>query len=195
VHTDLVTGSISYRQAGQRPQHPDMFCSSTHCRCYNGSMDIQRSELNSALRTLDIIINGIPNAFPDGSIDGPLAQYFTGIDFDNEFPYKTVDTQWTCVFKREWTQEQLQIQACLVLLSALKQLWLLRGFPKWSCTASRTSSHVMTKTVHYASGKYIIELEKQYVLNFSDSTTRNVRLPPISLFYLLSCEMFSQFQL
>jgi hypothetical protein len=129
-------------------------------------MDIQRSELNSALRTLDIIINGIPNAFPDGSIDGPLAQYFTGIDFDNEFPYKTVDTQWTCVFKREWTQEQLQIQACLVLLSALKQLWLLRGFPKWSCTASRTSSHVMTKTVHYASGKYIIELEKQYVLNF-----------------------------
>jgi hypothetical protein len=71
-------------------------------------VDIQRSELNSALRTLDIIINGIPDAFPDGSIDGPLAQYFTGIDFDNEFPYETVDTQWMRVFRREWTQEQLQ---------------------------------------------------------------------------------------
>jgi hypothetical protein len=70
------------------------------------------------------------------------------------------------VFRREWTQEQLQIQAFLVLLSALKQLWLLRGFLKWSCIASRTSSHVRTKTVHYASGKYVIELEKQYVLNF-----------------------------
>jgi hypothetical protein len=64
-------------------------------------VDIQRSDLNSALCTLDIIINGILDAFPDGSIDGPLAQYFTGIDFDN----KTVDTQWTRVFRREWTQE------------------------------------------------------------------------------------------
>jgi hypothetical protein len=56
-------------------------------------VDIQCSRLNSALRTLDIIINGISDAFPDDIIDGPLAQYFTGIDFDNEFPYETVDTQ------------------------------------------------------------------------------------------------------
>jgi hypothetical protein len=146
-------------------------------------VDIQRSELNSALHTLNIIINGIPDAFPDGSIDGPLAQYFTSIDFDNKFPYETVDTQWMCVFRREWTQEQLQqlvvhgplglccahafiTNAIAVCSKAAVATQGLSKVPKWSCTASQTSSYMMMKTVHYAGGKYVIELEKQYVLNF-----------------------------
>lgn len=60
----------------------------------------QRTELAEALKTLAFVIQtGLPSTFTEGTPDGPIAQYFTDIDVDPDWPYEAVDRAWVRVFQ------------------------------------------------------------------------------------------------
>lgn len=60
----------------------------------------QRAQLTKALAELRVYIRaGLPEAVPEGTMDGPIMQHFTDVDFDDDWPYEAVDRAWVRVFQ------------------------------------------------------------------------------------------------
>jgi len=56
-----------------------------------------------------VLIKKLPTTLPCGSRDGPLAKYFTSLEYDKDIPYKTFNQSWEHVFQCADAEKKLLV--------------------------------------------------------------------------------------
>ena len=72
-------------------------------------MPNESPKVEELLPKLNALIKKLPTTLPCGSKDGPLAKYFTNLEYDNNSPYETFNQSWERVFQRADAEKKLLV--------------------------------------------------------------------------------------
>jgi hypothetical protein len=70
---------------------------------------LPKDKVEELLPKLNAPIKKLPTTLPCGSKDGPLAKYFTSLEYDKDSPYETFNQSWERVFQRADAEKKLLV--------------------------------------------------------------------------------------
>ena len=70
---------------------------------------LPKDKVEELLPKLNVLIEKLPTTLPCGSKDGPLAKYFTSLEYDKDSPYETFNQSWERVFQRADAEKKLLV--------------------------------------------------------------------------------------
>lgn len=68
-----------------------------------------KDQLDQLLLKLNTLVKKLPHTLPCGSKEGPLAKFFTNLEYDKDSPYETFNTAWERVFQRSDDETRLLV--------------------------------------------------------------------------------------